>query len=321
MFYMKRDEKEEFEDFIKNKVDEKSAILQKISLPDNNSNIKIYLKREDLLHPTISGNKWRKLKYNLIEAKRLGKDTLLTFGGAYSNHIHATASAGKIFGFKTIGIIRGEEHLPLNPTLDFAESQGMKIDYVDRKTYRKKNEKDFVKELYQKYGEIYLLPEGGTNSLAVKGCTEIIHGINIQFDYILSACGTGGTLAGLICGLKGESEIIGVPVLKGASFLYKDIDTHTRNYSNTTYTNWKLNLNFHFGGYAKIDKELILFIKKFEIQNGIELDPIYTGKLLYCINSMIKNCKFKEGSSIIALHTGGLQGNKGMQKIVDKLLS
>lgn len=318
---MKRGENKDFEYIIANEADEKAAILQKIKLPVNNNKIEVYIKREDLLHPVLSGNKWRKLKYNLIEAKRLGKDTLLTFGGAYSNHIHATAGAGKIFGFKTIGIIRGEEHLPLNPTLEFVLSQGMKIHYVDRTEYRKKHTNEFAEQLYHKFGDVYMLPEGGTNSLAVKGCTEIINGINTRFDYILSACGTGGTLAGLICGLKGNAEVIGIPVLKGADFLYKEIEDHISSYSNISFTNWKLNLDFHFGGYAKITKELILFIKEFETDNGLKLDPVYTGKLLYGINNMIKRGEFRAGSRIVALHTGGLQGNYGMQKKVDKLLS
>ena len=228
---MKRIDKVEFKELIRREVDENSAILQKISLPNNAYNVDVFLKREDLLHPTISGNKWRKLKYNLIEAHNSGKDTLLTFGGAYSNHIYATASAGKIFGFKTIGVIRGEEHIPLNSTLDFAKSQGMEIYYIDRKTYRHKTEMRFIHDLHKRFGDFYLLPEGGSNRLAVKGCEEMIEGIDIEFDYIFSACGTGGTLAGIVCGLRGRSEIIGIPVLKGAKFLYSDIETHIRNFS------------------------------------------------------------------------------------------
>jgi 1-aminocyclopropane-1-carboxylate deaminase/D-cysteine desulfhydrase-like pyridoxal-dependent ACC family enzyme len=318
---MRTIDEEKFEEIINNEVDESNAIVQKVVLPENKSNIEIFIKREDLLHQTLSGNKWRKLKYNLIEAFKLGKDTILTFGGAYSNHIYAAASAGNIFGFSTIGIIRGEEHLPLNPTLDFAKSKGMNIYYVDRRTYRYKSDEKFIDELRTKFGNFYLLPEGGSNRFAVNGCSEIIHNMDIEPDYILSACGTGGTLAGIICGLKGKSEVIGIPVLKGGHFLHSAIENHIKDFSKTSYSNWRLNLNYHFGGYAKIDRDLISFIRNFQRINGIELDYIYTGKLLYAINSMIKKGEFREGSKILAIHTGGLQGNMGIQKSVDKLLS
>jgi len=312
---------QEFEKLIKQEINEDVATLSQIYLPNGKEGIYVYLKREELLHPTISGNKWRKLKYNLIEANNLGIDTLLTFGGAYSNHIHATAHAGKIFGLNTIGIIRGEEHLPLNPTLTDAQKCGMQIHYISRSEYRKKKNDDFVEDLRKKFGKFYLVPEGGTNSLAVKGCTEILDDISIEFDYILSACGTGGTISGLICGLKGIKQVIGVPVLKGANFLYDDISEHVKSYSGNNFSNWKLNLDFHFGGYAKITKELIEFIDAFELVNKIKLDPVYTGKLLFAVNCMLGNCEFRQGSSIIVLHTGGLQGVTGMKNRIDKLLS
>jgi 1-aminocyclopropane-1-carboxylate deaminase/D-cysteine desulfhydrase-like pyridoxal-dependent ACC family enzyme len=213
------------------------APLQRIELSNNSMGVNVFLKREDLLHPIISGNKWRKLKYNLIEAKEKGLKTLLTFGGAYSNHIHATAYAGKLFEFKTIGIIRGEEHLPWNPTIEFAKSQGMEIHYIDRKKYRHKHKKEFLQDLRNNFEEFYLLPEGGTNLLAVKGCSEIIEDIDIEYDYIVTACGTGGTIAGLICGLKGRNKILGIPVLKGADFLLTNIDNYVKDYCNEQYNN------------------------------------------------------------------------------------
>lgn len=295
--------------------------MKSVKLPNRHNKLSILIKREDLLHPIISGNKWRKLKYNLIEAKKRGIETLLTFGGAYSNHIHATSYAGKIFGFKTIGLIRGEEHLPLNPTLEFAKSQGMKIHYIDRKTYRNKREKSVLNLIERKFGNFYLLPEGGTNKLAVKGCAEIIQDIDVDYDYILAPCGTGGTLAGLIVGLDGEKEIIGVPVLKGADFLINDIESLVKEYSGKYYNNWKLQLNFHFNGYAKISRELIIFMRRFEYDNNIPLDPVYTAKFMFAINTMIGMGVFKEGSTVIAIHTGGLQGREGMKNKVDKLLS
>ena len=306
---------------IKTEGNEEAAILQTVVLPGKGKDYKVYIKREDLIHPTISGNKWRKLKYNLIEAEKLNQNTLLTFGGAYSNHIHAISSAGKLFGFNTIGIIRGEEHLPLNPTLSDAKLNGMELHYLDRTAYRRKNEKLLISDLQKKFGEFYLIPEGGTNVYAVKGCTEILEQINIDYDYLATACGTGGTISGLICGLEGKKKVLGIPVLKGAEFLETVIWDLTKEYSNNTFSNWELNYNFHFGGYAKITKELIRFINEFEQLNNIKLDPIYTGKLMYGIYEMTLKNDLPIGSTIIVLHTGGLQGIAGMQNKIDKLLS
>ena len=277
------------------------------------SGIKLFIKREDLNHPELSGNKWHKLKYNLIAAKEKGYETLLTFGGAYSNHIYATAAAGKLFGFKTIGIIRGEEHLPLNPTLSFASSMGMKIHYVDRKIYREKNSVEFVKQLRHKFDNFYLVPEGGTNTLAVKGAGEIISNINLDFDYVCCACGTGGTLAGLVTGLDGRKNALGFSVLKGGSFLLNEVEKFIYASVAKKYNNWDINLDFHFGGYAKINYELIRFIERFQKITSIPIEPIYTGKLLFGMYNLILNHYFKSGTNILAIHTGGLQGLIGMK--------
>lgn len=305
----------------KQNINEKAAILQKIELPNLQKNVSVYLKREDLIHPVISGNKWRKLKYNLIEAKEKGYKTLLSFGGAYSNHIYAFSCAGKIFGFETTGIIRGEQTLPLNPTLRSAKENGMKIEYVTRTNYRKKREPNFIAELKEKFGDFYLIPEGGTNQLAIKGCTEIIKNIGVDFNYIVSACGTGGTLSGLICELRGNKKVIGIPVLKGAKFLKNEILNYVFEYTGKKFDNWELKLNYHFGGYAKITKELISFMFEFEKINCIDLEPIYTAKMLFAVKSLIENNDIPEGSTIVALHTGGLQGRKGMMKKINKILS
>lgn len=306
---------------MKEHINEDAAIIQKIELPSKPINVNVFIKREDLLHSTISGNKWRKLKYNLIQAHNDGYQKLLTFGGAYSNHIHATASACKMFGFKTIGIIRGEEHLPHNPTLKFAKECGMQIHYVNRSEYRRKREEDFISDLRKQFGHFYLLPEGGTNQLAIKGCIEIINDIKIDYDYICSACGTGGTLSGIICGLAGKKKVIGIPVLKGAGFLNKEITKYINEYSQKEFTNWELKLDYHCGGYAKINKDLIEFILEFEKINNIQLDPVYTGKLLFGIQLMIKNGEIPDNSTILAIHTGGLQGRAGMENKINKLLS
>jgi len=197
----------------------------------------------------------------------------------------------------------------------------MAIHYVNRSNYRKKKQNEFIKELHDSFGEFYLIPEGGTNNLAIMGCTEIINDIHIDYDYILSACGTGGTIAGIICGLSGKKKIVGIPVLKGAGFLNDDISNYIKDNTKKHYENWELNLNFHFGGYAKIKKELIQFIEDFKELNDIDLDPIYTGNLMYAINSMVANYEFEKNSTIIALHTGGLQGIMGMKNKIENLLS
>jgi len=258
--------------------------LQKIEdLLTQKSGIKLFALRTDLNHTTISGNKWYKLKYNLEEIKQTGFDTLLTFGGAYSNHIHAAASAGKLLNIKTIGIIRGEEYNPLNHTLSSAKKNGMLLYYVNRKTYRERQNPRFIQSLCEKFGEFYLLPEGGTNRLALKGCSEILNSINIHYDLICSACGTGGTLAGIIAGLNGSKKALGFAVLKGADFLKTDIDKLILDYSGKSYTNWQINQNYHFGGYAKTNEELLGFVKRFIEINNIPIEPIYTGKMFYRI--------------------------------------
>jgi 1-aminocyclopropane-1-carboxylate deaminase len=281
--------------------------------------ISLFFKREDLNHPQLSGNKWYKLKYNIKEAKEQGIDTLLTFGGAYSNHIYAVASAGKIFNFNTIGIIRGEEHTPLNPTLSFAKENGMKLFYLDRASYRIKNSPEILDELVKIFGDFYLLPEGGTNKFAVKGCSEIIGKINIDYHYICCPCGTGGTLAGLIAGSNPNNFVLGFAVLKGASFLKENVNSLLQSFNQGSLNNWDINLDYHFGGYARFNNQLLKFIERFNSLTGIPIEPIYTGKMLFGIYELISNGFFKQKSRIVAIHTGGLQGLRGLHhKRLDK---
>jgi len=279
--------------------------------------IHLYIKRLDLTHPQISGNKWYKLKYNLINARKNNYNTLLTFGGAYSNHIYATAAAGKIFNFNTIGIIRGEKHSPLNPTLTSASKNGMTLHYIDRNSYRTKTNVEVIKSLYNKFGNFYLIPEGGSNKLAVKGCSEIINELDIPFNYICTACGTGGTLAGIISGLNDSQKALGFAVLKGAEFLFENVKDLL--YDGNNSNNWDINLDYHFGGYAKIKKDLILFINDFEKKHNIPIEPIYSGKMLFGLYDLIKKDYFPEDSVIIVLHNGGLQGLEGMRNKIDLL--
>ncbi|WP_242134587.1 1-aminocyclopropane-1-carboxylate deaminase/D-cysteine desulfhydrase [Aestuariivivens marinum] len=279
-----------------------------------NNDVRLYIKREDLLHEFVSGNKFRKLKYNLKEARKKGFQTLLTFGGAYSNHIAAVASAGKLMSFKTIGVIRGEElydKIERNPTLMFAKECGMKFKFVSRQTYRLKTAETFLKELKEEFGTFYFIPEGGTNALAVKGCEEILRETDFDFDYICCAVGTGGTISGIINCSKPSQKVLGFPALKG-SFLHKDICKFV------TQSNWGLITDFHFGGYAKINLDLVEFINGFKKDYGIPLDPIYTGKMLFGVMDLISKGFFPEGSKILAIHTGGLQGVKGMNDYLKK---
>ncbi len=273
-------------------------------------NIQLFIKREDQNHPTVSGNKARKLKYNLEKAKEEGCQTLLTFGGAYSNHIYATAAAGAIHGFETIGVIRGEETLPLNPTLAFAKSKGMKLHYVDRTKYRLKNSLIVINELKRLFGKFYTIPEGGSNKEAIIGCAEIVTELNSVYDYYCCSVGTGGTLAGIIHGLEGIGKIIGFSSLKG-EFLTVEVSSLLSSNGFEIHDNWEISGQYHFGGYAKFPDELRAYMLGFEKQHEIKLDPIYNSKALYGLFDMIKQDKIPSGSKVLFIHTGGLQGRKG----------
>lgn len=270
------------------------------------------MKREDLLDPTLGGNKWRKLKYNLEAAQQQKHHTLLTFGGAWSNHIYATAAAGQRFGFNTIGIIRGEPSTTTpSATLEFANQCGMQLHFIDRNQYREKSSADFIASLKQRYGEFYLLPEGGSNTLALQGCAEIIEEITQDFDSICVACGTGGTLAGLLAGLEHNQHAIGFAVLKGANFLFDSVESLHRAANIKNSAAWTIETDYHFGGYAKAPNELWAFMDRFKHDFEIELDAVYTGKMFYGLFDLIAKGHFTKGTRIIAVHTGGLQGNAG----------
>ncbi len=286
----------------------KTAPLVKINDPLlEKKKITLYIKREDLINPYIFGNKWYKLKYNLIEARKQKKRTLLSFGGAYSNHIYAVAAAGSIFGFRTIGIIRGEEHLPLNPVLKFARQKKMMINYVSRSDYRLKTEPEFIDKLHTVYGDFYLLPEGGTNYFAVKGCSEITSTININYDYISTAVGTGGTIAGLIAGVKPGIKVLGFPVLKGAQFLENHIKRLLAPFDIIESPDYEMFFDYHFGGFAKLNNDLLTFLKEFYKKYNFGPDRIYFGKMLYGIFDLAKNDYFPGDSTIIALNSAPVE--------------
>jgi 1-aminocyclopropane-1-carboxylate deaminase len=276
-----------------------------INLPKG---ISLVIKREDLIHPFVSGNKFRKLKYNLLQAKAENQSTLLTFGGAYSNHIAAVAYAGKENGFQTIGIIRGDElgdKIESNPTLKFAQECGMQFEFVSRETYRLKTEATFLEQLQQQYGSFYLIPEGGTNAFAIKGCEEILTPDDASFDYVACAIGTGGTISGIINSVLPHQKVLGFPALKG-NFLQDEIRNFVRQ------DNWELITDYHFGGYGKVTNDLIDWINQFYDQTQIPLDPVYTGKMVFGIVDLIAKNYFPENAKILLIHTGGLQGIQGM---------
>lgn len=282
------------------------SINQIIALPQ--TGITLAIKREDLIHPFVSGNKYRKLKYNLLQAKVENHSVLLTFGGAFSNHIAAVAAAGKEHGFETIGVIRGEElesEVDQNPTLRFAKTCGMRFEFVSREDYRNKTEPSFEDALQKKFGRFYLLPEGGTNDLAVKGCEEILGTADFDFDFVCCPVGTGGTISGLINSTQPHQKILGFPALKG-DFLKEEICRFAGN------DRWALIMDYHFGGYGKVTEELIEFVNAFFKNTGIPLDPVYTGKMVFGVMDLIKQGYFPKESKILMVHTGGLQGIEGM---------
>ena len=276
--------------------------------------ITLEIKREDLLHPFVSGNKFRKLKYNILQAKAENQSVLLTFGGAFSNHIAAVAYAGKEQGFETIGVIRGDElrdKISENPTLSFAQECGMRFEFVTREAYRHKTETAFIEQLQVKFGSFYLVPEGGTNDLAVKGCEEILTEFDAHFDFVCSAVGTGGTISGLINSALPHQKVLGFPALKG-DFLQNEIHKFVNN------KNWELITDYHFGGYGKVTTEFIEWMNWFYAQTGIQLDPIYTGKMVFGVMDLIQRNYFPPKSKILMIHTGGLQGIAGMNAKLEK---
>lgn len=279
----------------------------------------IDVRREDLIHPTVSGNKWRKLKYNVLTAIKAGHEGLLTFGGAHSNHIAATATAGKLANLKTIGIIRGEELAAKiqafqkeNPTLFHAEKNGMQLSFIPRKTYRQKNTNAFIEKLKTKYPGYYVIPEGGTNEEGVRGAEEILTAPDLRdYDYICVAGGTGGTAAGVIRASAHQQRVLVFSALKG-DFLTEEISRFTDR------QNFKVISEDRFEGYAKSNDELIRFMNDRFRESGIPLDPIYTGKMIFRLNEMLAEGTIPAESRILAIHTGGLQGVPAYNRLLVK---
>ncbi|MBU2709955.1 1-aminocyclopropane-1-carboxylate deaminase/D-cysteine desulfhydrase [Zooshikella harenae] len=279
-------------------------------------NIQLNVLRLDLVHPKISGNKWYKLKYNLKSAISSGADCVASFGGAYSNHIHALATAGSYLGFETVGFIRGQQPKVLSPTLKDATKMGMRLIYLDRVTYREKHlvekQSALAHQFLSNANTVYWVPEGGSNLLAIKGTQEITEYEHVkQFDYIFVACGSGGTLAGLIKGAELQQQVIGVPVLKGGGFLQKTVEGFLWDSGLREKKQWQLWLDGHWGGYGKTSDQLHQFILSIEKDFSLPLDPIYTGKLVWRVIEGIRHGEILSGSRVLIIHSGGLQGRRG----------
>lgn len=283
-------------------IDTQRSKLEKLHLSEcEKAGVELFIKRDDLIHPIISGNKWRKLKYILEHALTTNHQHLISMGGAYSNHLHALAYIGKQLGLKTTAYIRGE--YKETRTLKDINAWGMELIYVDRNTFRELRDfKHHNSEIAQKHNG-YWIPEGGANPLALKGIAELIDEINSNYNTLALACGTGTTLAGVSTQLAEQQSVLGFSSFKGKDFLSKDIEK-TFSISNK----WSINNDYHFGGFGQYNDELLNFITQFEKATTIQLEQVYTGKLFFGLIDLIQKNYFKSNTKIIALHTGGLQG-------------
>lgn len=262
--------------------------------------------RLDLIDEITGGNKLFKLKYNLEEAKKAGLP-VLTFGGAFSNHIIATAKACSLNRISCMGIIRGEKPVELNHVLKTAEEFGMKLNFVSREEYRSRGEIEYQNELQKLFGQHLIIPEGGGNVLGVKGCAEILKPIEEEFDFIFTPVGSGGTLAGLALSAPAKTKVIGIAVLKGENYLEQSVkDLIGRKHS----AHWSVNHQYHLGGYAKWNNELMEFLNKFKSVHDLKLEPIYSGKLFFAVSDLLKNNFFPLDSKVLCLQTGGLFSSK-----------
>lgn len=270
--------------------------------------VRLLLKRDDLIHPDLPGNKWRKLEPNLRAAAAAGERALLTFGGAYSNHLRATAAAGRLLGFTTIGVVRGDElaGAPLNPSLARCAADGMRLHFLDRSAYRRKTHPDVLDALHDRFGAFRVIPEGGSNSLAAQGCTELGRELRGAADTVAVACGTGGTLAGLAAGLAPGQRALGLPVLKGGSphFLHETVTALQRAAFGAPRGDWRLDDRFHCGGYARRTPQLDAFADAFATRHGLPLERVYVAKLLYGLTTLAEEGAFPPGSTVAAVITG-----------------
>ena len=290
--------------------------------------VSLYIKRDDLIHPAISGNKWRKLKYNLSAINEAGQKGFVTFGGAFSNHLAASAYAAALHKLNMVAVVRGYETGMRNPTLDFLEQCGVHCIGVSRSDYTQKNDPEFLSALKANYPEYAIIPEGGANNNGLRGCMEIMNEVDQPFDIVAAPLGSATTFSGLLLSGFAARQFLGFPAVKGGAYLKADVNNFIAQAKQTdwlppTFTppKWRLVSAYHFGGFGKANAELIGFMNRFYAETDIPLDPIYTGKMLYGLTEMAKQGKFIPGTQILALHTGGLQGIIGMnQRLRNKKL-
>ncbi|MBL4608451.1 MAG: pyridoxal-phosphate dependent enzyme [Pseudomonadales bacterium] len=286
--------------------------------------------RLDQIDEELSGNKWFKLKYNLIHAFENDYKRILSFGGYYSNHLHALAAAGKRFGFETIGVVRGEDPLKYGPTLQDISDYGMRLKYISRASYRDKTDSRLLSSLNAEFGDFYLVPEGGSNTLGVKGCKEIVSDLweepSRKPDYIVMGCGTGATLAGVVLGAQGRCKVFGISALKGAQYLHQNVLDLISGYSEyegaepfAFNNSWQIFHDYHFGGFAKLTPDLVRFMDAFSTATDLPIEPVYVGKALYAVHDLIREGIIPSGSRVLLIHTGGLQGVRGMEPLMQKL--
>jgi 1-aminocyclopropane-1-carboxylate deaminase len=293
---------------------------QEVILPETvEAKVRLLVKRDDLIHPLVSGNKWRKLEYNIAAFKASKKEKLLTFGGAFSNHIVATAVACQRAGVKSIGIIRGNEADKNNPTLAVAQQHGMELFPVSREEYSLKTMPEYKEELHNRFGSVFVVPEGGANHYGVNGCMNTVKELGFAPDYLAVAAGTGTTLAGIALAADANTQVLGFPALKGGDFIREEVKkllyytVFDEEFVQESLNKITLKTDYHFGGYAKTHPDLVDFVNTFYQKTSIPLDLVYTGKMFYGLLELIQSGYFPSGSTLVAVHTGGLQGNIGMK--------
>ena len=276
--------------------------------------LNVQIKRDDLLDPIISGNKWRKLKYNLQHVKEKGYQGILSFGGAYSNHIHALAYACNKYSLNAVGIIRGEAHYANNFTLSKAKQWGMNLQFVDRMTYRLRDNSEYLQRLSQQYPDHYIIPEGGSNTLALKGVAEICHELDqqTQFDTLITPVGSAGTISGLISGDNNQHKILGIAVLKQTDYLTKEVKVLLNDKEDKLFNHWQILNSYHDGGYAKFSPDNLKKLQDFSAITGVPFEPVYSGKMIIALLDLITTNYFQPHHNIVLLHTGGLQGLGGL---------
>ena len=272
--------------------------------------VRLWCKRDDLIHPLLSGNKWRKLKYQLQQADALGKTRLISFGGAYSNHIHALAAAGHLTGLRTTGIIRGEPEAVSNATLSAARGWGMELVFVDRQSYRRRQDPDWLAQFMAP--DSLLVPEGGSGPLAIPGVAELVAEVPFSPDLWVLPCASGGTLAGLVAGKRAQEQILAIAVLKGGGFIHDEVCRLHPAAADTA--GWRIALDHHDGGYAKFSPALWQWVQAFSAQTGLPLEPIYSGKAMWGLFRELATGHIPRGSEIVFIHTGGLQGLAGLRE-------